>query len=156
MFASLRRRLEKYMDEEDLSGLSPSNRNYIVGLVFFALLMLGPVQPYGMMVRTTYLILIPAAVWFALRLFGKHLDIDTQSNDYINRAITASLAGMLILAAYQAATAERHAVCTQSAPDGDCIGDLITKSGPDNATAFMLVQFAGLAFWGAIMRRPSK
>jgi hypothetical protein len=144
------------MDEDDSSGFSNSNRNYIVGLVFFALLMLGPVQPYGMMVRTIYLIAIPVAVWFALRLIGKHLDIDTQNNDYINRAITASLAGMLVLAAYQAATAERHVGCTRSAPDGDCIGEFITKSGPDKGTAFMLVLFAGVAFWGAITRRAFK
>jgi hypothetical protein len=143
-------------EADDSFGLSSSNRNYIVGLVFFALLMLGPVQPYGMIVRTIYLIAIPVAVWLALRLIGRRLDIDTQSNDYINRGITASLAGMLVLAAFQLATVERHTECTRSAPDGDCIGEFITKSGPDKGTALMLVLFAGFAFWSAITRRTSK
>lgn len=138
------------MQEDVSSGLSPSNRNYVAGLVFFALLLLGPIQP--LMVRTIYLIAIPVAVWLVLRLIGRGLDIDRQSNDYIKRAFSASLAGILASAAYQSATATRHTTCTWTTQDGDCIA----KIGPDKGLVFMLVLFACFAFWVAITRRTSK
>lgn len=147
------------MEDDGSSGFSSSNLSYIAGLTFVALLLLGPVEPYGMMTRILYLIAVPFAVWFALRFMGNHLDIDAQANDYVSRAITASLAGMLFLAAYQESTARQHMECSESVRDGDsteCIGELVMKPGPDKGNAFILILFAGLAFGVAISRRPSE
>ena len=147
------------MDDEDYFGLSSGNINYIVALIFFALLTFGPVEPYGLVVRVLYLIAVPLVLWFALRFFGRLLNLEPRDNDHISRAITASISGMLIVAAYQRYTAKYHAVCTQSVRDGqggsECVGDFVTALGPDKGTGFALVVFAGLAFWLAIARRPS-
>lgn len=61
------------MDENFAYGLSEKNRNYIVTIVFVALLVFGPVQPYGLVIRSLYLAAVPTALWLALRYGGKRL-----------------------------------------------------------------------------------
>lgn len=147
------------MDGEHVYGLSDKNRNYIVGVVFLALLIFGPVQPYGMAIRLGYLAAIPAVLWFALPYVGDMLDMDGQANDRLNRGITAAIAGMLTVAAYQAATAKFHGECTQTVRDGqggqECVGDIVTVAGPDYAMAFMWIGLAGFAFWAATTRKSN-
>lgn len=147
------------MEEDFAYGLSEKNRNYIVGIVFVALLVFGPVQPYGMVIRVAYLAVIPAILWLALRYVGGKLDMDPFDNDRLNRAITAAIAGMLIVAAYQSATATHHGECTQTVRDGqggyECVGDIVTTKGPDRGTAIMWMVFAGVAFWVATSRKSN-
>ena len=135
-------------------GLSSTNRTYIVTLVFGVLLIFGPVEPYGFAIRSLYLVLIPAGVWFILRHLDARLDIDSRTNDRIWRALTASIAGMLVVASYQSFTAKQHLQCTQSVRDGqggrECVGDFVTVRGPDKGQAFMWILLAGVAFWVAI------
>jgi len=133
-------------------GLSRTNRNYVVGLVFFLLLLFGPVQPYGLVVRFAYLAVIPAMLWLALYFGGRHLDIDAIMNDHITRAITAGLAGALVVAAFVAFTADYHFDCAQVVPDGsgDCVGEQVMKSGADYVRGFMATMLAVVAFWIAI------
>lgn len=145
------------MDDENAIELSSANRNYIVTLVFFGLLLFGPVEPYGMGVRTAYLVAVPIAFWLALPFVGRRLRFDTNTNDHINRALSASLAGALLVGAYLSLTAPYHSECTQYARDGDggreCVGDTVIRSGPDKGEALMLVLFAGVAFWVSVARR---
>ena len=147
------------MDDNFACGLSKKNRNYIVGIVFGALLVFGPVQPYGMFFRVAYLFAIPAVLWLALRYVGGKLDMDPFDNDRLNRGITAAIAGMLVVAAYQSATATYHGECTQTVRDGhggyECVGDIVTTTGPDWGAALMCIVFAGLAFWVATSRKSN-
>lgn len=138
-------------------GLNEKNRNYIVIIVFVALLVFGPVQPYGLVIRFTYLAAIPALLWLALRYGGEKLDLTPDDNDRLNRGITAAIAGILTVAAYQAATAKYHGECTQTVRDGqrgyECVGDTATIMGPDYGMASMWIAFAAAAFWAATTRR---
>lgn len=147
------------MDDDFAYGLNEKNRNYIVGIVFVALLIFGPVQPYGMVVRAVYLAGIPAVLWLALRYGGENLELRPDDNDRLNRSITAAIAGMLVVAAFQAATATHHGECTQTVRDGqdghECVGDTITVKGPDYGMAFMWITMAGFAFWGATTRKSN-
>lgn len=147
------------MDDDFDYGLSKKNRNYIVGIVFVALLLFGPVQPYGMVIRVTYLAAIPAILWLALRYVGGKLEMDTIDNDRLYRGITALIAGMLVVAAYQSATATHHGECSQMVRDGhggyECVGDIVTAKGADRGIAVMWIVFAGVAFWVAIARKSN-
>ena len=147
------------MDEDFAYGLSEKNRNYIVGIVFVALLLLGPVQPYGLVIRFAYLAAIPAVLWLVLRYWGEKLDLSPEDNDRLNRGITAAIAGMLTVAAYQAATAKYHGECSQTVRDGqggyECVGDTVAVMGPDYGMAFMLITFAAVAFWAATTRKSN-
>jgi hypothetical protein len=140
-------------------GLNEKNRNYIVTIVFVALLVFGPVQPYGLVIRIAYLAAIPALLWLALRYGGEKLDLNQNDNDRLNRGITAAIAGMLTVAAYEAATAKYHGECTQTVRDGQgeyaCVGDIVTVIGPDYGMALMWISFAVAAFWAATTRRSN-
>lgn len=145
------------MNDDDAFGLSSANRSYIVSIVFAILLLFGPVEPYGLAVRLLYLIALPGALWLVLRFAGGFFNFDAHTNDRINRALTAGLAGALTAGAYLEATASYHTECTLYARTRDggreCVGDTVTAAGPDMVNAFMLVLIAGFAFWFAV-RRP--
>lgn len=142
------------MGDEEQYGFSSKNRTYVVTLVFAVLLVFGPVQPYGMVVRAVSLIAAPAAVWLILRYVGSRWDLDVIANDHISRAITASIAGMFAAASYQAFTAKYHHECTRSIPDGsDCIGEWITVGGPDQAQGLIWLFAAVIFFWSSVMRQ---
>lgn len=147
------------MDDEFAHGLSKKNRNYIVTIVFAALLMFGPVEPYGMAVRFAYLVAIPTVLWLVLRYAADKLDMDPEDNDRLYCGMTASISGMLMVAAYQAATARHHGECTQTVKDGqggyECVGDIVTVIGPDYGMAFMWIMLACVAFWVAITRKSN-
>jgi hypothetical protein len=143
------------MGEDHSFGLSSRNREYIVLLVFVALLLFGPVEPYGLVIRLAYLAVIPSILWFGLWYWGGRLDIDALTNERINRAITGSIAGVLLVGAYLTYTAGHHQECTQYARTSDgreCVGDYVTVAGGDPGMALMLLLFAGIAFWIAISR----
>lgn len=147
------------MDDDFVYGLNEKNRNYIVTIVFVALLLFGPVQPYGLAIRFAYLAAVPAVLWLALRYGGEKLDLSPDDNDRLNRGITAAIAGTLAVAAYQAATAKYHGECTQAVRDGqggyECVGDTVTVMGPDYGMAFMWIALAAVAFWAATARKSN-
>ena len=147
------------MDDDFVYGLNEKNRNYIVTIVFVALLLFGPVQPYGLAIRFASLAAVPAVLWLALRYGGEKLDLSPDDNDRLNRGITAAIAGTLAVAAYQAATAKYHGECTQAVRDGqggyECVGDTVTVMGPDYGMAFMWIALAAVAFWAATARKSN-
>lgn len=138
--------------------LSPSNRTFIVTAFLVVLLLFGPVEPYGLVVRVAYLVALPAAAWWILTFLGKFFDLDQVTNDRISRALPASVAGALLLAACLSFTAESHSECTHlvRATDGsrECVGDDVTVPGPDYGIGLMYILLAGVAFSLSIARRP--
>lgn len=137
--------------------LSPKNRTAIVTIFFVALLLFGPVEPFGLFARLAYLVILPTTAWFILTFIGRLFDIDEVSNDRISRALAASVAGALFVAACMSFTAESHSECSHlvRAVDGsrECVGDDVTVPGPDYGAGLMYIFLACAAFGLAISRR---
>jgi hypothetical protein len=137
-------------------GLNSENRNFLTGLIFVLLLLFGPVDPYGIAIRFGYLIFIPVLVFSLLKHFGGSWKMDKVSNDYLNRAIFACIAGALLVSVYLSMTTKYHTECdkyVQTRDGQECVGDYVTVKGPDKGVAFIEVIFAGFAIWYAIAKR---
>lgn len=141
------------MESEDTSGLSAGNRSFIVTLIFLSLVLFGPAEEN----RLFYMIGVPVAAWAILRFVGDRLDIDGGLNDRIRRALTAALAGIFMMGAFEAYNASEHLECTRSVADGyggsECIGDEVPVSGPDRGKIFLLGILACVAFIAAVVRK---
>ena len=75
------------------------SRRYIVGLVAVALLIWGPHDhdaPWGMVVRTGYLILGPLVLWFVLKWVWKQWRPDEAAEDRLERTLHGVTSGMLL------------------------------------------------------------
>jgi hypothetical protein len=145
--------MNEYEPQDDLSS---SNVRFIVTLVFVVLLLFGPVEPYGLVFRLAYLLVIPTVLWFVLRFVSDWLNVDELQNERINRALWAGLAGAFIVGAYQRYTAAYHTQCErwiESGGERECIGDTVVVSGGDTVGAFLLIAFAIGAAWAATRRR---
>lgn len=139
-------------------GLSERNQNFIVLLFVVALLIFGPIEPYGLTIRIAYLIILPVVLWLTLRHWASNWKIDTSSNDRINRALAGGIAGILLLGAITSYTAIYHAECDQysGGREPECVGDYITVKGGDKAGALIQLVFAGVAFWYAVSKKPEE
>lgn len=146
------------MDENKAEkGLSNGNISYITGIVFAVLLLYGPFLFDSLLFRLGYLILVPLALWYGLRFFGKKWDLDKIDNDRISRAISGLLAGVLVVLAVLSLNQRYHSECTQEVQTRDgseCVGDYVTVKGPDKGGAFIELLFAGFAIWHAVAKRP--
>lgn len=144
---------------ENKTGLNSSNRKLLVALLFAILLIWGPIEPYGMIARIAYLVILPTLLWFGLGYFTKGLDIDKSTNDRLTRAIAGILAGAFFVGAYLSFTAPYHTVCTQEVQTRDgaeCVGDYVGVKGGDKVGAFMSILFGGFASWYAIAKHEEK
>jgi len=143
------------MDKENC-GLSSQNTGFLVFLVAAVLLVFGPIQPYGLVVRTVYLIAIPTSLWFALAHWRKRWRIDALTNDRVNRMLCSVVAGALLVGSYQAYTAKHHFECDQlvQTDDGtDCVGDYVRVKGGDIEEAFIMALIAATMIWVAVAKR---
>lgn len=141
--------------ENKESGLSSTNRNLLALLVFVVLLLWGPIALYGMVIRTVYLIVLPALLWFGLRYFGSKWEADELANERLTRGIAGILAGALFVGAYLSFNAAYHSECTQTVRSRDeyeCVGDYVRVPGGDRSGAFILAMFGILATWYAVAK----
>lgn len=146
-------------DTNKINGLAQSNINLIVTIFTICLLLWGPVEPFGMFVRTAYLVLFPILLYFGLGHFGKKWDIDKAANERLNRAIAGVIAGLFFAQAGLYFTAKQHTECDQRVPTRDgteCVGDFITVDGADKAGGFIALVFGGLATWYAVAEHKKK
>ena len=137
-------------------GLNRENRTSLVVLVTLALLIWGPIEPYGIIVRFAYLILIPIFLWFALKQWGHNLHMDSASNNRFNRALAGAIAGALMFSAIISLTEKYHFECDQyiqTRDGGECVGDYVKTKGPDIYAGIMEIIFAGIAFSFAYSER---
>lgn len=137
------------------NGLNSNNRNLLVGLLFVVLLICGPIEPYGMVVRITYLIALPTLLWFGLGYFGSKWEGDELANDRLARGIAGIIAGTLLVGAYLSFTSPYHTECTKTVQTRDgteCVGDYVTVKGRDLRGTFVLVGLGALATWYAISK----
>ena len=146
-------------DPQKKSGLSNENIKFIVILTVIFLLLYGPIQPYGLVIRIAYLVIIPTIIWKGLKYFGKTWEMDKVSNDRLNRTLFAIVAGILLVSAYSSHASKYHTECDQYARTRDgqeCVGDYTTVKGPDKSGMIMKLIFAGFAIWLSIAEKPEK
>lgn len=139
-------------------GLSDENRYLLVGLVFIALLLWGPVN-LGFAVRLTYLILGPLFFWLILKYAGKHWNAGALGNDRLNRAIVSAIAVGFFVFAYQSYAAKYHSECTQRVQTRDgseCVGDYETVPGRDMEGVVLWSLLGVSAGWYAISERKQQ
>lgn len=139
-------------------GLSESNTTFIVVLVFIALMLFGPVEPYGNLIRICYLIFIPSILWVILHFWGSKWNLDDLHNARINRTLYAIVAASLLVGAYFDFTRSYHLECDQYARtyDGqECVGDYIVVQGADIGGAMIQILFACFAGWLAFFSKTN-
>lgn len=150
-------RSQKFMENDDKKnlGLSEGNRQLIVVVFFLFLLIWGPIEPYGMVVRTAYLVLLPILLWYGLKYFGGRWKGDQEANTRLTRAIAGIIAGVFFVGAYLAFTATYHTECTKSIQTRDgseCVGDYVAVQGNDLYQTFMFGAFGLVASWYAVAK----
>ena len=133
------------------SGLSDENQRLIVALAFLILLVFGPLEPYGQIIRLAYVIFIPALLWLALRRWGPNWKMDHLSNERLYTAIFAAIAGAFLVSAYLSLTASYHTECYPNSGSG--IEACRTVKGTDPGTAFIKGILALLTFSIAVLRQ---
>lgn len=138
-------------------GLSEENINLITGLVFFTLLIWGPINSNELAIRIIYLIAVPAAVWLILNFVGRKWNAGKAENDRLQRAIAGILAGALLIGAVLLYHQPIHSECTQYAtsPDGgsECVGDYAPSAGPDIAEVAVTAGLGFVALWYSAFRK---
>src|SRR5713101_711695 len=99
------------MSDDSGSGI----RNFLVGLLFFILLVWGPIDrswpfwPLG--IRLLYLISIPAMWWFVLGWIWRLWRPDQTDEDRLRRTIAGAVAGALFVGALLETQRSHHFVC---------------------------------------------
>ncbi|MFA6304819.1 MAG: hypothetical protein WCV73_02835 [Patescibacteria group bacterium] len=137
-------------------GLNFNNRRLIVIIFVFILLFWGPIEPFGLVIRIAYVILLPILLWYFLKHFGQNWDGGKLANDRLTRGIIGIIAGVLFVGAYFYATSKYHTECTQEIQTRDgieCVGDYVPVKGPDHVNAIFLVALGITATWYSIFRR---
>ena len=140
-------------DFNEKPGLSRSNRGLITTIVFIILLLWGPIEPYGQVVRTIYLVAIPVLLWLVLGYFGSKWKAGELENDRLSRGIAGIIAGVFFVGAYLTATAAYHSECTKevrTTDGGECVGDYVPVKGPDKFDVLVLVGLGIASAWYAI------
>lgn len=137
-------------------------RNYLVGVVFFVLLIWGPIDhswPAWLAIRTGYLIAIPLATWFLLAWIWRVWQPDAASEKRLVRVLAGATAGALLVLAIFEAMAYYHFDNTKwvRTYDGmEAVGDWITLPGPNWGRVVMLLAASGFSFWLSISKTESK
>jgi len=145
-----------HLPERKNKGLSEGNTKFIVGIIIGALVLFGPIEPFGLVIRMAYIIITPTLVWYGLRHWGTKWDMDDDANDRLTRALAALIAGALLFGAYLSYTSQYHTECTQyvQTRDGqECVGDYVTRKGSDRSGAFIKLIGAGFAIWFALSKK---
>lgn len=134
-------------------------RRYLTCAAFVALLFWGPevsAGAAGWLVRTGYLIVVPAAMWMVLRWLWNRWRPTEVAESRLERTLAVTTAGVLLVAAFLSASSKHHLSCTQvvQTRDGtECVGDYVPAAGPDLAKALMLAIAGGAALWLGVRGR---
>lgn len=122
-------------------------QKFLVFVVFFALLMWGPMGPFGIIFRVAYLIVLPTMTWFALKVVWRIWQPDSLIEDRLFRVLAGATAVTLLLLAFSESQRKFHSDCTsevQTRDGSECVGDYVNVPGPDWANVALLIA-AGLA-----------
>jgi hypothetical protein len=141
------------MNKEE-KGLNYCNKGLLTGILVFVLLLWGPIEPYGLIVRVAYLIIIPVIFWYLLNYTSYLFLIDSSTNEAITRIIFSIIALSLFYYAFLRLNANYYLECTDETwtRDGkECIGDYASTKGPDYGGALVAAIFGIVAVWYVIV-----
>jgi hypothetical protein len=139
-----------------------TSQKYLVGVVFIALLIWGPIDhswPAWLVIRISYLILIPIIVWFILNLIWKVWRPNTEAEDRLIRALTSATSGVLFVLAILELISDTHIGSTiwiQTREGQEAVGDDIIVQGSDWGAGIILFGLCALSFWHSISSREEK
>ncbi len=112
-----------------------STRTYVLGIVITALLLFGPIPSFP--IRIAYVVLIPVAVWLALKFVWWRWRPSADAEARMNRALSGLVSGILLALAFDAAKEPFHVLGETE----------FVEPGPNRATVAALVAAACFFFW---------
>lgn len=137
-------------------------KNYITGTIFVILLIWEPIDhswPVWLLIRTSYLILMPLILWLLLSWIWNHWQPTDKLESTLNRILSGTISIGLIILAILEATSTTHIGNTQTirTRDGyEDVGDYIQLPGPDYGNVFVIVLIAILFLWFGVLKKGSK
>jgi len=135
-----------------------SFRKYFVGVLFFILLIWGPIDHSGfggLIIRILYLVLIPIITWYLLSWIWKKWQPNKTIENIFERVFASFVSCALILGAIFRAIADTHIDNTQwiQTRDGmEAVGEYIIVSGPDWFQVVFLSLCAVIVFWYGVIK----
>ena len=137
-------------------------RNYITGTIFVILLIWGPIDHSWnnwLLIRTSYLILIPIIVWMLFGWIWNHWQPADKLEATFNRILSGIISVGLFIHAILEATSTTHIGNTQTirTRDGyEDVGDYIELPGPDYGNVFVILIIAMLFLWFGVLKYNSQ
>ena len=134
-------------------------QKYLVGVVFISLLIWGPIDdswPSWLVIRISYLILIPIIVWFLLKWIWRIWQPNKEGEDRLIRALTSATSGVLFALAIFELMSDTHIGNTmwiQTREGREAVGDDIILRGPNWGAVVILFILCALTFWYSISKR---
>jgi hypothetical protein len=112
-----------------------------------------------LLIRTSYVVLIPIIVWLIFGWFLNLLYITDKTDAILNRILSTVISVVLFILAIIEATSKNHLGNTQTINTNvgnEDVGDYIELPGPDYGNVFVLVIFATLFLWHGVLRKEPK
>lgn len=139
-----------------------ASQKYLVGVVFISLLVWGPIDhswPAWLVIRISYLIVIPVIVWFLLKWIWRIWQPNPDLEERLIRALVSATSGALFVLAILELMSDTHIGNTlwiQTREGREAVGEDIILRGPDWAAVIILFVLCAISFWYSISRREEK
>ncbi len=137
-------------------------KSYLAGTIFWILLIWGPIEhskPFGLAIRTGYLILIPLIIWLLLNWIWNRWQPNIKSEIILERILSGIICIALFVFAYFEAILNTHIGNTQQIQTRDGmedVGEYVKLQGADWGNVFLLIIVALLVFWYGVLKKGTK
>ena len=137
-------------------------RNYLTGAVFVILLIWGPIDhswPVWLLIRTTYLIVIPLIVWLLLSWIWNRWQPTHKFEITLNRILSGIIClGLFILAIIETTSTTHigNTLVIRTRDGYEDVGDSIELPGPDYGNVLVIVIIAILVLWFGVLKKGTK
>lgn len=137
-------------------------RSYLVGTIFWGLLILGPVDhssPFGLAIRTGYLILIPLIVWLLLSWVWFRLEPNNKLEIILKRILSGIICISLFIFAFLEAISKTHIGNTQQVQtryEMEDVGEYVELQGADWGNVLLLIVIALFVLWYGVLKKGTK
>lgn len=136
-----------------------TSRKFIIGIIFIALLIWGPIDhswPAWLVIRIGYLIVIPILAGLLFKWIWRIWQPNSELEDRLIRALVSATSGVMFVLAIFELTSDTHIGNTkwiQTREGWEAVGDDIIRQGPDWAAAIIFFVLCVISFWYSISRR---
>lgn len=137
-------------------------RIYLAGTIFWVLLIWGPVdhsRPFGLAIRTVYLILIPVFVWFLISWIWSRWRPNNKLESILERILSGLICIAIFIFAFFEAISKTHTENTQQIQTRDGmedVGEYVVVQGTDWGSVLFLIVIALLVLWYGVLRKGTK